>query len=254
MGVTSPFPVAPHPAPAQGSFIPFVFPGLPHVGCAFTTAIAGTMSLLAPVLGEDALANRRRMAARLGFARWAEFRQVHGTDFLIDPAPTEPDAPPETKADGGCTNRRNTALIIKTADCQPILFTDKKGTAVAALHAGWRGNAADYPGMGLARFCEAYRLKPEDVMAVRGPSLGPGAAQFVNFETEWPPRFRPWFDETRRTMNLWELLRHQLIEAGMRPEHIFSLDLCTWSLPDLFFSHRRGHTGRQLSAIWIRDS
>lgn len=253
MDMTRPFPVHQQTGQAGGHFIPFAFPRLPHIGCAFTTSLAGSMSLLEPGRGDDVTANRRQIMARLGFARWAEFHQVHGTNFLIDPPLTEPDAPPEVQADGGCTNRRNTALLIKTADCQPVLFTDEKGTAIAALHAGWRGNAAGYPGVGLARFCETYRLNPKNVMAVRGPSLGPGAAEFVNFETEWPSKFRPWFDETRRTMDLWALLRHQLVEAGMRPENIFSLDLCTWSLPDLFFSHRRGHTGRQLSAIWIRE-
>lgn len=251
---TSAAPLSPAALSVEGHFIPFAFPGVPHVGCAFTTSLAGTMSLVSQVPGDNAVANRRRIMARLGIGRWAEFYQVHGTEFLIDPEPGDPDSPPAIEADGGCTNRKGVALLIKTADCQPVLFTNKAGTAVAALHAGWRGNAADYPGIGLARFCETYKLAPEDVLAVRGPSLGPDAAEFVNFAREWPPKFTPWFDNERRTMDLWGLLRHQLIEAGMLPGHIFSLDLCTRSLPELFFSHRRGDRGRQLSVIWIKES
>ena len=259
--IRSPFAAAPSPGAAssralsvEGHFIPFAFPGAPHVGCAFTTALAGTMSLVSQQAGDNAAANRRRIMARLGIGRWAEFRQVHGTVFLVEPEPSDADAPPTVEADGGCTNRKGLALLIKTADCQPVLFTDRAGTAVAALHAGWRGNAADYPAVGLARFCEAYGIAPEDVLAVRGPSLGPGAAEFVNFAREWPPKFAPWFDAERRVMDLWSLLKHQLVEAGMLPEHIFGLDLCTWSLPELFFSHRRGHTGRQLSVIWLKEN
>jgi copper oxidase (laccase) domain-containing protein len=51
-------------------------------------------------------------------------------------------------------------------------------------------------------------------------------------------------------MDLWRLTRSQLEEAGMNPERIFSLDLCTASLPQ-FFSHRRDKpTGRQANLIW----
>ena len=269
MDLIPPLPSRPAAAPPRsldGHFIPFAFPGVPHVGCAFTTSLAGSMGLFnsgvqatGPEPGKDAqpddpVANRRRIMARLGITAWAEFHQVHGTDFIVDPAPTNPAVMPGIDADGGCTRRKETALIIKTADCQPVLFTNRAGTAIAALHAGWRGNAMDYPGIGLSRFCEAYDLDPKDVLTVRGPSLGPGAAEFVNFEAEWPPSFRPWFDEARRSMDLWSLLRHQLAKAGMRPENIYSLDMCTWSLPELFFSHRRGHGGRQISAIWIKEA
>lgn len=235
-----------------GGCIPFAFPGLPQVGCAFGTIHAGNMALLSQER-EKTIANRRRLMAGLGITAWADFYQTHGVEFVLNPAPVPPDSLPPVQADGGGTRQKGLALIIKTADCQPILFADKAGTAIGAMHAGWRGNAAGYPGIGLARFCEAYDISPENVLAVRGPSLGPAAAEFTNFENEWPPEFRPWFDESRKTMDLWSLLRHQLVEAGMRPEHVFSLDLCTWSLPELFFSHRRGHDGRQISAIWLKD-
>ncbi len=244
-------PHTPSPSP-QGDYIPFAFPGLPKVGCAFTTALAGNMSFVAEQAGENVAANRHRIMSTLGLRRWVEFHQVHGTEFLIEPEPAPPEQRiPALDADGGCTGRKGLALLIKTADCQPILFTDKSGRAVAALHAGWRGNAAGYPGIGLTRFCETFSIGPEEVLAVRGPSLG--RAEFIHFEREWPAQFTPWFDAERRSMDLWSLLRRQLIEAGMLPEHIFSLDLCTQSLPGLFFSHRRGDRGRQLSLIWIRE-
>lgn len=232
-------------------YIPFRFPGVPHVRCAFTTRLAGNMSLIQEPVQTCALANRQRMLNRLGIKQWAEVRQVHGDGFIVSPQATDPTRLPDREADGCCTREQGLALAIKTADCQAVLLADKNGRAVAALHAGWRGNAMNFPGTAVARFCEAYGLDPGGMLAVRGPSLGPAAAEFVNFESEWPRQFRPWFDEQRRTMDLWSLLKHQLKEAGLRDGNIFSLDLCTWSLPDLFFSHRRRHTGRQISLIWI---
>lgn len=241
-----------HAPDAGGLFIPFAFPGVPGVGCAFSTAGAGSVSMT--VTPEDTLrapANRKRLLGALGLSRWAEVKQVHGDGFIVDAVETPLDLASEREADGHCTREKGLALLIKTADCQPVLFTAEDGAAVAAVHCGWRGNAMKYPAAGLKAFCAAYGLKPETVLAVRGPSLGPAAAEFMNFAEEWPPHFEPWFDAQRNTMDLWRLTRDQLIDAGMRPDRIFGLDLCTRSLPDLFFSYRLRHTGRQASLIWI---
>ncbi len=235
--------------------IPFAFPRLPGVGCVFTSAGAGNLSLEVPLGAEGA---RRTRAARrflfkdLGFSDWTELKQVHGKILLTDPPATPLDEPSGLEADGSATMTPGRALVIKTADCQPILLAHKEGKHVAALHVGWRGNVLDFPFSGVQTFCRAYNLRPEDILAVRGPSLGPGAAEFVNFAKEWPEQFRPWFWEATKTMNLWELTRSRLEAAGLRRENIFGLDLCTHSLPEMFFSYRRGHNARQMSLIWIR--
>ena len=91
-------------------------------------------------------------------------------------------------------------------------------------------------------------------MAVRGPSLGPARAEFIHFDTEWGADFRPWFQPESRTMDLWGLTRHQLMEAGLLSRHIFGVDICTASNPRLCFSHRHHPaSGRQASLIWRRE-
>lgn len=242
------------PPPRGGAaFIPFVFPGIEGVRCAFSTGLAGNLSLETGFDREEVTGNRKDILDSLGLSRWVELKQVHGDGMVPDAPPTPLDEKSELEGDGSSTCEPGLALAVKTADCQPILLADSRGRAVAALHVGWRGNARNFPGGGVERFCRTYGLLPAEVLAVRGPSLGPGAAQFINFDREWPPQFAPWFDAARKTMDLWNLTRSQLLGAGLLPGNIFSLDLCTHSLPDLFFSHRRGHTGRQVSFIWIRE-
>lgn len=235
--------------------IPFVFPGVTRVGCIFSTVQNGDMAL-APDMDDDlrssVVTNRRNLMDMAGIEDWVELKQVHKDHMISDPAATDPGEASALEGDGACTHRSHLALVIKTADCQPVLLTNLEGSAVAALHVGWRGNAIDFPASGLQKFCETYALLPRDILAVRGPSLGPGAAEFVNFSREWPPEFLPWFHPESNTMDLWALTRHQLVLAGMRPEHIFSIDLCTHSLPELFFSYRRGHAGRQMSLVWLK--
>ncbi len=235
-----------------GGLVAFAFPGLPRARCAFTTRQAGNISLhtaknSASDLGETVSA-RKKLLAMPGASSWAEVFQVHGNAMLIDPEPMDLEQGPEHEADGLATGRPGQILCIKTADCQPILLAHPAGYA-AALHAGWRGNALRFPQSGVADFCAAYKLDPADVRAVRGPSLG--HAEFVNFDAEWPPEFAPWYNRETRCMDLWRLTRDQLTLAGLKPGNIYGLDLCTYSLPGLFFSHRRGDGGRQAGLIWL---
>lgn len=243
-------------------YLPFAFPDLPRVGCAFGTRMGGVsaapfdrsnISLEVGDRPERVLVNRKSMQMSLGFRHWQELRQVHGTGMIFDPDPGDIRDMPALEGDGLATAMPGQALVIKTADCQPVLLVHKSGNYIAALHVGWRGNVLDFPAIGVRRFCEHYGLEPGDLLAVRGPSLGPGSSQFVNFEQEFGDGFRDYFDAERRTVDLWRLTRDQLMAAGIPERSIFGLDLCTHAIPDFFFSYRRERpTGRQASLIWIK--
>lgn len=244
--------------------IPFAFPGVPGVRCAFQTRTGGTSAgpfaggNISLEVGDDAAtatANRQALANTLGLRALAELKQVHGDVMAFDPAPQPLDAPPQAEGDGLATATPGLGLVIKTADCQPILIAHESGRYVAALHAGWRGNRIRFPVSGVQDFCNRYGLRAHELCAVRGPSLGPAAAEFVNFASEWGADFARWFTSANQTMDLWTLTRHQLVEAGLAPERIFGLDLCTHTLSDQFFSYRRDRvTGRQASVIWIENA
>ena len=230
---------------------------LSRVHCAFQMAHFGNMALgRACCDSEDTRITqerRKRLPELLGFREWVELKQVHAKEMLINPGASDPAYEAVHEADGSCTMTPGLALCIKTADCQPVLLAHKDGCAIAALHVGWRGNAIEFIQSGVAAFCRAYSLLPKDVLAVRGPSLGPSEAEFVNFSREWPEKFSPWFNEQSKRMNLWALTRAQLLEAGLENDNIYGLDLCTRLLSDYgtFFSYRAGHAGRQVSLIWI---
>lgn len=237
------------------TIIPFRFPGLPGVRCVFQTRMGGAYrdgTANSLVQERQRVAGRRALRDALEIDGFAEVYQVHGDDLIFEPAAVPEDALPMQEADGMATSCAGLGLVIKTADCQPILLAHVDGRHVAALHAGWRGNRLDFPASAVERFCQHYDVYPRDLMAVRGPSLGPEMAEFVNFEEEWGDAFRLWFEERTKTMDLWSLTRHQLLTAGLAPSRIFGLDLCTASMTDLFFSYRKDKaTGRQASIIWI---
>lgn len=242
--------------------ISFSFPNIPHVHCAFQTRIGGKSKgpykdgNIAYTVDDNpdcVLANRKMLLSELGLPAWAEENQVHGDDMVFDAEKTDLRSQGGCDADGLTTTRKNLALLIKTADCQPILISDLDGSHIAALHVGWRGNRIGFIESAVARFCAHYNLLPQNLSAVRGPSIGPKHSEFVNFDAEWGEDFLPWFNIKTKLLDLWELTRHQLRQTGILNKNIFSLDLCTFERDDLFFSHRRdkGRSGRQASLIWI---
>lgn len=242
--------------------IPFVFPGVPNVRCAFQTRTGGVS--VGPWAGgnigygvgdnpEHVAANREDLRLTLGLDTLVDVHQVHGVTTIMEPDPaqsTREDFTP-VHADGMATSMARKGLLVKSADCQPILLAHESGRFVAGIHAGWQGNRQSYPQVAVKDLCSHFNVAPESLLAVRGPSLGPASAEFVNFNSEWGPDFARWYSNHNRTMDLWLLARDQLLEAGLLPQRIFSLDLCTASL-DIFYSYRRDKiTGRQGSIIYM---
>ncbi|MEG2004505.1 MAG: polyphenol oxidase family protein [Bilophila sp.] len=256
--------------------LPFVFPGINGVRCAFPTRAGGVTAgaTTPPTRSTDAFggniafnvgddlasvfANRKALVQTLHLSGLAECNQIHSDTMVFDPAPVSLEATPTPPifpdGDGLATTRPGLGLMVKSADCQPVLIAHEKGRHIAALHVGWKGNRIAFLQSGIAAFCAHYDVSPSELYAVRGPSLGPAHAEFVKYATEWGDDFTRWYNRHTQTVNLWELTRAQLLAAGLEPERIFSLDLCTVSLPELFFSFRRdARCGRQGSLIWIEE-
>lgn len=76
------------------------------------------------------------------------------------------------ECDGLVTNDAGTALVVFTADCTPVLLYDPVTGAVGAVHAGWRGTAADIAGNAVATMVRAFGCKPEHIRAAIGPNIG----------------------------------------------------------------------------------
>lgn len=249
------------------AFFPFEFVDIPTIGCVFTSRRGGVsepphdsanLSFDVNDEPEKVAENRRLIHDRLGLAGWCECRQVHDDVLHVDPTPIPTDQASTLEGDGMATAVPGHGLVIKTADCQPIMLAHRSGKYVAGLHAGWRGNKIDFPGSGVRAFCDAYSLKPEDVFAVRGPSLGPTAAEFVNFDEEFGPDYKQYYDSGNKKVDLWRMTRDQLLAAGIPDEQIFGLDFCTMTHDETFFSYRKAcasttrDTGRQAGIIWIK--
>ncbi|MEV5003001.1 peptidoglycan editing factor PgeF [Nocardioides sp. LML1-1-1.1] len=94
----------------------------------------------------------------------ARASQVHGDDVVT--VTDAGSAVPE--ADALVTTRRRTALVVRVADCVPVLLADPAGGVVGAAHAGRRGVELDV----VTRTVERMRaLGAREVTAWVGPHI-----------------------------------------------------------------------------------
>ena len=77
----------------------------------------------------------------------------------------------ETKGDALITNKKNTPLVVKTADCIPILLYDEKNSVIAVVHSGWKGTMNNIAIDTLNTMIEKYNSKKEDIKAYLYPSI-----------------------------------------------------------------------------------
>ena len=240
--------------------IPFKFPGISKVKCIFTTRKGGysrgrfSSANLSFDVGDNITSvkkNREDIEKQLKINKLIELKQVHGSK-LICLDNTKDLEQFSLEGDAVITSKKNLALMIKTADCQPILVCDKTGSAIGGFHVGWRANRGEFIKQWIDAFCNQYNLNPDHVVAVRGPSLCPEHSEFVNFNNEFPNKFKKYFNPETKKLNLWDITYDQLRESGLPEKNIYRIDLCTYCLDELFYSYRRDKIcGRQGNIIWI---
>ena len=268
------------------------FRKLPWLVHGFSTRPSGTSQLESEkvlnlgfmewVFREAVTENRRLFQSAVAAKESAllPLKQIHSDvlHLFLKPAADPP------KGDASLTNIPSLLLGVQTADCVPILLVDPKKHVVAAVHAGWRGTLARIAQKTIGRMQLEFGCKPADLLAALGPSIGPCCYEVgVELVTKFTAQFadaHDYFDEPRTGdepnpiqwlnmappghqpppksvhLDLRKANRSQLIASGLRPNNIYSTDLCTACLTDLLFSYRREGplSGRLMSVVGIRPT
>lgn len=203
--------------------------------------------------------NERLVAAGLGVPesdfRWVH--QVHGVD--VHHAETLPANAPlggtEIRGDAVVSHTPGFVCAVKVADCMPVLFAARDGSAVGAAHAGWRGLSAGV----LERTVAALGVAPEQLVAWMGPCIGPAAfevgeevrAAFVAHDALAALHFEPRQMPGKFLCDMYSIARQRLRAVGLT--EVSGGEYCTFNQADLFFSHRRAAiTGRMAAFVWMK--
>jgi YfiH family protein len=98
--------------------------------------------------------------------------QVHGINVAIAEAPRAQETPP-VQADTILSNTPGITLMMRFADCVPILLHDPVRKVVGIAHAGWMGTVRGTVKAAVEAMQERFRCRPKDIRAGIGPSIGP---------------------------------------------------------------------------------
>ena len=178
---------------------------------------------------------------------------IHSADVVVANRPI-PKRRWVARADGLITNRRDVPLVMRYADCVPLLFYDPVVSAIGIAHAGWRGTVQGVAYNTVVALQNAYGSDPRDVRVVIGPSISPQCFQVgeevvtavaAHFGTLEGLMQRDPADQTAY-VDLWTANQRDLERAGVLPQHIDLAAICTHQNTVDFYSHRaeQGKTGR----------
>ena len=213
-------------------------------------------SLNASIATGDTPANVRENLERAFRALGRDFATrydtwlVHGTRVVMAPAPRTHRMPP-LQADAIITHNSRVTLLMRFADCLPILVYEPKRRVLGLAHAGWRSTAQGIALRLVEALVQAYDARPRRMLAVLGPAIGPdhyevGPEVEAIFRRHFGEKAGAWFRPLgqRQALDLWAANAWQLRRAGVGQVRISGI--CTACDTTRWFSHRaeQGHTGR----------
>ncbi|WP_295419204.1 peptidoglycan editing factor PgeF [Sulfurovum sp.] len=158
-------------------------------------------------------------------------------------------------SDALITNVPDVVLTILTADCVPVLLYDERQKVVAAVHAGWKGTKKRIVAKTIVKMTEIFGCDPEDIIAGIAPSVGRCCYEVdrnvAGHFFDIPESFASVGEKFMLDLPL--INKKQLLDAGIKKEHIEMSGICTSCEVDRFFSYRKeqGCSGRFMSMIGL---
>ena len=180
--------------------------------------------------------------------------QVHGRDVVtIDRGNLQRMLATPPVADAAMTRTHGVPLVVRTADCLPVLLSDRAGRVIGVAHAGWRGLASGV----LESTVAAMGVLPGQLVAWIGPAIGPSAFEvgpdvydaYCDADAGATSSFTP-LRAGKWMADLPALARRRLAAVGV-PD-VSGGHWCTFTDAARFFSWRRdGKAGRMCLVAWI---
>lgn len=209
---------------------------------------------------EHVKANRRMLLDKIRHPiPW--IHQVHGCEVMTLSGEESLTEDGRYIADAVTTKAPGIVCAVQTADCLPLLMCDRKGSQVAAVHAGWRGLAAGI----VSKAVDQFNAPAADLMVYLGPAISQPFFQVgedvvdMFLQSERQKKYaepvsasfkKDSREEGKYLADLYRLAKSELNALGVNG--IFGGSYCSYAEDDRFYSYRRdGITGRMASLIWL---
>ena len=170
---------------------------------------------------------------KLNFKKYSEMHQTHSDHYLIiNSAGTY-------KADAIFTSKKNLPLVVKTADCLPILVTD--GKLVGAIHAGWRGLKNNIIEKTISNF------NKEKLKVIVGPHAQSCCYEVKDDVAVFFEKFIH-ISSDKKYLNMSEIIKDYFETNKIKNE---ISEICTICDSNYFSFRENGTKNRQFGFIWI---
>ena len=154
--------------------------------------------------------------------------------------------------DGLVIKEKNVFLVIKTADCIPILFFEPITGIIGVAHAGREGTRLNIVKSAIQKIVE-LGAKIDSILVEMGPAISQKHYEvtqkiFQQFLLETDNHQKEW------KLDLKKVIFSQLIKEGIQEKNIIDHKICTFE-DENYFSYRRDKTSRrQISFICLSES
>ena len=184
--------------------------------------------------------------------------QVHGNRVIKVDLPRD-QANPYEKGDALITNNPDVTLLMRFADCTPIILHDPVCNVIGLVHSGWVGTIKKIIKYAIEDMKKYYDCLPENITAGIGPSIGP---DHYEVGADVVKKVHGVFKENAKYLikvtngkyffDLWEANKKLLIDCGV--DNIEVSGICTACHVEDWYSHRaeNGKTGRVGAVISLK--
>lgn len=150
-----------------------------------------------------------------------------------------------TDTDGLITDKPGVALLIKYADCTPVVLFDPVKKVQASVHSGWRGTVQKISHVAINKMVNEFGCQIENIVAYLGPSIdqdnyevGPEVYEAFADEEERDLYFKPHGEKYLLSMS--QANYQLLLKAGISPENIEVETTSTYTSEKLHSARKEG--------------
>lgn len=189
--------------------------------------------------------NIDKILNELNLDNYYELKQVHSNIVHI----VDNNYINKSVGDALITNIPNIPLVIKVADCIPIIIYDKKNKVLALIHSGWKGTLANITTNTIEIMINNFNSQKEFLSAYIYPSI-----KNCHFEVEFDV-YSLFKDKIKNIDNyttkkdlkynidLQSIIKDNLKELGIT--NITDTNICTYCNHDKYYSYRYNHTDKR---------
>jgi len=179
------------------------------------------------------------------FKKVVILEQIHSTNIVFFESTSYDVLEKITDTDGVITNEKKVILVVRNADCLPLVFVEKETGLIGISHQGWRGSIKRMAQKMVDKIVELGGKK-EKIIVGFGPAIGQccyhiDEERYYQFKQEFDGYSDKIFSyrQGKIFLNLSLLNYLLLLDRGVDKKNIDFFPFCTKCDKNRFFSFRR---------------